>query len=341
MHVIALIYHVLETIGLSDPIHPPITHLPIGLTAGAFLLELISLSFNRTGAGRAARYCTAMALVFLFVAAAFGYMDWQYFYGGGWLRPVKFKLALAAVFFILLLWAVVLGRRSERSSIGSVVVGGLCLIAALGLGYFGGQLVYPGRTPPAPRAFQAGETVFRGNCSGCHPYGTNIIDPGHPLRGAAELRDPAALLAWIRNPLLPNGKRGVMPPFSPSRVTDVEARALYRYADAAMKTAHEETKEAIAVPRVPVRTDSASIARGRLLFEESCVRCHTADSRETKVGPGLRGILKGERLPVSGRPAVPDNVFRQLRRPYRDMPSFADSLSDEDVFNLIAFLNTR
>jgi hypothetical protein len=44
---------------------------------------------------------------------------------------------------------------------------------------------------------------------------------------------------------------------------------------------------------------------------------------------------------VSGRPATPENVYRQLREPYKNMPSFAQKLTDDDVFNLIAFLNTR
>ena len=58
-------------------------------------------------------------------------------------------------------------------------------------------------------------------------------------------------------------------------------------------------------------------------------------------GPGLKGILKRPTLPVSGRPATPENVYRQLREPYKNMPSFAQKLTDDDVFNLIAFLNTR
>jgi len=44
---------------------------------------------------------------------------------------------------------------------------------------------------------------------------------------------------------------------------------------------------------------------------------------------------------VSGRSATPENLYRQLRQPYKNMPSFAQKLTDEDVFDLIAFLSGR
>ncbi|MEW6109544.1 MAG: cytochrome c [Nitrospirota bacterium] len=38
-------------------------------------------------------------------------------------------------------------------------------------------------------------------------------------------------------------------------------------------------------------------------------------------------------------PATAENIANQIRNPYKDMPSFS-YLSDEDIQNLIAFLNT-
>ena len=50
-------------------------------------------------------------------------------------------------------------------------------------------------------------------------------------------------------------------------------------------------------------------------------------------------ILKNPYFPVTKLPATPGNVEKQLRSPYKDMPSFS-YLSDSDVQNIIAFLNT-
>jgi mono/diheme cytochrome c family protein len=340
-HGIDLIYRLLARIGFTDPIHPPFTHVPIGLIVGAFLLGLVSFWFHRPVAGRAARYCTSMAIIFLFAAAAFGYWDWQYFFAGGWLQPIRFKLILAGVLLILLLWALTEGRRNEQTSGRVASIYTACFLVALGLGYFGGKLVYAGRIPAGTPVLRAGETLFRGNCSGCHPYGGNIAEPASPLRGSDELGDAAVFLHRIRDPRMDNGKRGAMPPFPPSRITDAQVLELRQYLTSVMGDVPAQSSDQTTIPRISVRTDAASIERGRSIFAASCVFCHTVESRETEVGPGLQGILKRERLPASGRPATPENLYRQLRQPYRSMPSFAKSLSDDDVANLMAYLNTR
>ncbi|MEN8261850.1 MAG: cytochrome c [Nitrospirota bacterium] len=88
-----------------------------------------------------------------------------------------------------------------------------------------------------------------------------------------------------------------------------------------------------------VRTDPESIARGDKLFNLKCAFCHDLDGSGDRVGPGMAGILRQSKLPVSKRPATPENIKRQLLEPYERMPSFT-YLSEEDIQDLIAFLNT-
>lgn len=88
-----------------------------------------------------------------------------------------------------------------------------------------------------------------------------------------------------------------------------------------------------------IRVDALSIARGRTLFESKCAICHDPNGTRTIVGPGLKGILKRPRLPVSGHPATAESIRFQLKQPMGRMPSFA-YLSDEEVEDLIAYLNT-
>lgn len=88
-----------------------------------------------------------------------------------------------------------------------------------------------------------------------------------------------------------------------------------------------------------VKTDAGSIARGKNLFQSQCVLCHATNSTETVVGPGMKGILKKAVLPVSKRPATPENIAGQMKQPYRDMPSFPH-LSDDEIDDIISYLNT-
>lgn len=79
---------------------------------------------------------------------------------------------------------------------------------------------------------------------------------------------------------------------------------------------------------------------GKLLFENKCSFCHYADRPDSKMGPGLKEILKKETLPTSGKPATPENVREQLLNPYRNMPSFKTALTEQDVKDLLAYMAT-
>ena len=91
--------------------------------------------------------------------------------------------------------------------------------------------------------------------------------------------------------------------------------------------------------KIVLKTDPESIRKGKELYGSKCYFCHDAYSTKREVGPGHKGILKNPLLPVSKKPATLENVANQIRNPYKDMPSFS-YLLDEDVENIVAFLNT-
>jgi hypothetical protein len=109
--------------------------------------------------------------------------------------------------------------------------------------------------------------------------------------------------------------------------------------DVLIKKGVEEKKETSKKSMVIVKTDQESIRKGKELYESKCSFCHDPNSTKKIVGPGHKGILKNPLLPVSKKPATPDNIAQQIRNPYRDMPSFS-YLPDDDVLNIIAYLNT-
>jgi len=88
-----------------------------------------------------------------------------------------------------------------------------------------------------------------------------------------------------------------------------------------------------------ITASAGSIGRGEIIFRGKCGFCHAPDSTETIVGPGLKGILKKPELPVSRRPASPESIRNQLKKPFSRMPSF-DYLTKEEVDDLISFLKT-
>lgn len=80
-----------------------------------------------------------------------------------------------------------------------------------------------------------------------------------------------------------------------------------------------------------------SAEKGKILFQDKCSFCHYADKEESQTGPGLKGLLKKDKLPHSGRPATVENIRNQLIHPVHSMPSFKD-LPELDIADLLAYL---
>jgi mono/diheme cytochrome c family protein len=89
----------------------------------------------------------------------------------------------------------------------------------------------------------------------------------------------------------------------------------------------------------PEATCEGDPKEGKVLYADLCGFCHHADREDSKIGPGLKGILEKDELPSSGRKATPDNVVRQLTNPVGTMPAFPD-LSEEELADLIEYLKT-
>lgn len=76
-----------------------------------------------------------------------------------------------------------------------------------------------------------------------------------------------------------------------------------------------------------------------MVFKQNCSACHLTDSTATKIGPGLKGVLKAAKFPISGWPVSDENFGKQLQKPFDKMPSFGH-LPPEQVEALIGYLKT-
>jgi uncharacterized membrane protein len=67
-------YNLLDKIGYLHPIHPAMTHMPIGLVVGSLFLGVTALFYSRTSMARAAYYTLVLALIFWVPTVAVGLM---------------------------------------------------------------------------------------------------------------------------------------------------------------------------------------------------------------------------------------------------------------------------
>ena len=97
-----------------------------------------------------------------------------------------------------------------------------------------------------------------------------------------------------------------------------------------------------------ISLQGGSTPAGKQLFAQKCTACHKlAPFNQVVVGPGLQGVLHDPSHPnlVNGQPATPQNVAAILQNGYTGsmgtMPNAsANGLSQQDIANLVAFLDT-
>lgn len=138
--MIEFIYSTLAAIGFTHPLHPVITHVPMGMVIGAFMFQAASFKWEELS--KTAFNCIVLAAIFLPPTALFGYMDWQHRYNGHLSRIILAKMILACVLFLLLLTEIYLERKGKLDRKSAAALYTLNLLTAVGLGFLGGQLIF-------------------------------------------------------------------------------------------------------------------------------------------------------------------------------------------------------
>ncbi len=83
----------------------------------------------------------------------------------------------------------------------------------------------------------------------------------------------------------------------------------------------------------------ADPAKGKSTFDDNCSVCHNSDSTERKMGPGLKGLFKHEKL-SNGKAVNEANVTDVINGGGNGMPPFSDALSKTEKDDVIAFLKS-
>jgi cytochrome c len=79
-------------------------------------------------------------------------------------------------------------------------------------------------------------------------------------------------------------------------------------------------------------------AKGKVVFEQ-CAVCHNADSDEKKMGPGLKGLFKKDKM-ANGKKPGDATVLAKINDGGNGMPAYKDMLSDDEKDDLVAYLKT-
>ena len=90
--------------------------------------------------------------------------------------------------------------------------------------------------------------------------------------------------------------------------------------------------------KVMLSAGKGDAAKGKAVFEQ-CGVCHNPDSDEKKMGPGLKGLFKKDKM-SNGKKPTEANVRARIDEGGSGMPAYKDMLSDSEKDDLIAYLKT-
>ncbi len=140
--MVEFIYGLLESIGFAHPLHPAVTHVPMGLVMGAIIFRMGAVLSPMKHLALSGYHCAVVGLLGVPPTAILGWMDWQYRYGGEWEFLIGFKMVLALTLLVILTLIVVLDDPQEPKVDLRSLLYVLALLNAVGLGFSGGELIY-------------------------------------------------------------------------------------------------------------------------------------------------------------------------------------------------------
>nr|WP_305908072.1 DUF2231 domain-containing protein [Methylomarinum sp. Ch1-1]MDP4520878.1 hypothetical protein [Methylomarinum sp. Ch1-1] len=111
--MIDYLYDLLANVGYIHPLHPPLTHGPIGAVIVAFLLGIAAKLWPNKNFQQSAYYAVIIAFILYFPTVVLGFLDWQHYYYGAYIYPIRMKIALAAGLLLLLVITLIVGRNPK------------------------------------------------------------------------------------------------------------------------------------------------------------------------------------------------------------------------------------
>jgi len=140
--MVEMIFELLNSVGFKHPVHPALTHIPMGMAMGAATFRFVSLIPKLKFLAKTGYHCIILGLLGIFPTAFTGYLDWQHTFGGTLEFLIILKMALAAI--LLGLFAFIAAKDdTDNPKFDYVTLLYLLIVfVAIGLGFSGGELQY-------------------------------------------------------------------------------------------------------------------------------------------------------------------------------------------------------
>lgn len=92
-------------------------------------------------------------------------------------------------------------------------------------------------------------------------------------------------------------------------------------------------------PSKPLSQLTPQEISGHAVFVQDCARCHDANDTRSLHGPGLQALFKQPYLP-SGAAANDDRVTDVILHGHGIMPAFGNTMDEQQLNDLLAYLHT-
>ena len=92
-------------------------------------------------------------------------------------------------------------------------------------------------------------------------------------------------------------------------------------------------------PPTPLEQLNAQEAQGHAVFQARCASCHNDRKNAALRGPAMIGVFKKPALP-SGAPANDERVTATILHGHGLMPAMGNTMDQQDVDDLLAYLHT-
>jgi len=137
-----IIFEFLGKIGFAHPVHPALTHIPMGMVMGAVVFRLASFLPKLKMLAKTGYHCVILGLLGMIPTAFSGYLDWQHTFGGEWEFLIILKMVLASILFIVLLAIAIIDDPEQPKINRNTLLYLFTVLLAIGLGFSGGELQY-------------------------------------------------------------------------------------------------------------------------------------------------------------------------------------------------------
>jgi len=136
------IFQFLNSIGFTHPLHPAMTHIPMGMVMGAVVFRLVSFLPRLRFLAKTGYHCVILGLLGIFPTVFTGYLDWQHTFGGVWEFLIVLKMVLALILTIIMA-TIAFTDEPETPLLDRKTMLYIAMIfIAVGLGFSGGELQY-------------------------------------------------------------------------------------------------------------------------------------------------------------------------------------------------------